>query len=298
MKIDVTIIILSYNTKKLTRECIESVYKFTKDVNFEIIVIDNASADESPKMLNGFSKKKNYTLIRNQKNIGFGRANNQGIERSKGRYILLLNSDTLLTKDSISVMVKFMDHTPRAGIASCKLLNSNGSNQSSGGYFPTLFRVFMWMCFLDDMPVVKNLFKSFHPEPFTFSRPQKVDWVMGSFFLMKADLGNDVGKFDKDYFMYTEEVDYCYRAKKLEWEVWYVPTTNIVHYGGASSSSEFVIKNEFKGITTFFRKHKGRIQQMILKVLLILGITLRMLLFGVLKGKENFMTYKNAFRYI
>jgi len=298
MKIDVSVIILNFNTKKLTIDCIRSVYKFTKKVNFEIIAIDNASVDGSSKSLSRFAKNKNFTLIKNNKNVGFGRGNNQGIKISKGRYILLLNSDTILTEDSISTLVRFMDGNEKSGIASCRLLNADGTNQSSGGYFPTLLRVFLWMSFLDDIPLLRRVFKSFHPEPFRADNPMKIDWVMGSVFLIREELVKDVGYFDKDYFMYTEEVDYCFRAKKSGWEVWFVPDTSVIHLGGASSNHEFVITNEFKGIATFYKKHASTLEQFFLRIILFAGVILRMIIFRTFGNAEKSSIYKKSLQYI
>ena len=288
--VDLSIVIISFNTEKLTRECIESVIKNTKGITYEFIVVDNDSKNGSVAMLKKFPVR----LIANKDNRGFGQANNQGMEISNGRYVLLLNSDTLVGSNVLANMVSWMDKNPKAGIASCGLRFKDGKIQGTGGYFPTLARVFAWMSFLDDIPGIMKLIKPFHPmhglSPFDknidfFRKEKQMDWVTGAFLLMRKEIYDEVGGFDKAYFMYVEEVDLCFRAKVAGWQVWYLPRWNIIHYGGASSTAEFPLINEVKSLKTFYQLRMPKWQYPILRVILKFGALLRIPIFGKVYAK-------------
>lgn len=299
-----SIIIVSFNTEKLTKECIESVVKYTKGISYEFLVMDNISKDASVEMLRGLSKKLPLTLIENKENIGFGPANNQGMKKAKGRYLLLLNSDTYVKDNTLGEMVKWMDENPKVGISSCALKNKDGSLQGTGGYFPNLFRVFSWMFFIEDIPYLSKLIKPYHPmhpnSPFYkgeefFKKAQERDWLTGAYLLFRKEVLSDVGYFDKDYFMYVEEVDYAYRAKEKGWQVWFLPKWSIIHYGGASGTSEFATLSEYKSLKVFYKKHYPKWQMPFLRLFLKLGAIFRMIIFGILKGANVFKIYAKAF---
>jgi GT2 family glycosyltransferase len=295
---------VNYNTKDLLLGCLESVKRNTKGIEYEIIVVDNASTDGSAEILKRL-KGQSFKAILNSTNLGFARANNQGIKIADGRYVLLLNSDTEIKDNVLGEMLAYMDKNTKAGIVSCALRDKDGKLQATGGYFPTLLRVASWMFFLDDIPLLDKLIKPFHPmheksffyrgEGF-FKRESPRDWVTGAFFLIRRVVLDEVGVLDEDYFMYTEEVDLCFRAKKKGWEVWYLPKWAIVHYGGASSASEFPIISEYKGVKTFYKKHMPSWQSPILRLLLKKGAVLRMILFGILKGGSWVKVYAKAFQ--
>lgn len=301
---DLSIVIVSFNTKKLTKECIESVVKNTKGISYEFLVIDNNSTDDSVNMLKSLSQKLSLTLIENSKNLGFGAANNQGMKKAKGRYILLLNSDTYVKDNSLGEMVKWMDENPKVGISSSALKNKDGSLQGTGGYFPSLFKVFAWMFFLEDIPVLSKIIKPYHPmhpnSPFYkgeefFKKPEMRDWLTGAYLLIRKKVVDDIGYFDEDYFMYVEEVDYAHRAKEKGWQVWFLPKWSITHYGGASGTSGFAVLSEYKSLKIFYKKHYPKWQGLVLRLFLKLGAILRMIIFGVFKH-DVFKIYAKAFR--
>lgn len=303
-QLDLSIIIVNFNTQKITKECIESIVLHTRGISYEIIVVDNASTDGSVAMLK--SLKNNISglrLILNKDNLGFGKGNNAGFKISKGNFVLLLNTDTKIRGNVLSEMVSWMRSHKEVGISSCALRFKDGSVQGTGGYFPTLSKVFAWMFFIEDLPLIDRLIKPFHPmhgqSPFyrgegMFSDEKEVDWMTGAFFLIRKEVLEQVGHIDEDYFMYTEEVDFCFRAKKKGWKVWYLPKWKIIHYGGASSTSEFPILSEYKGIKIFYKKHMPAWQYPILRIFLKAGAAMRIILFGVLKGKEAMVTYAKA----
>ena len=306
--IDLSIIIVSFNTKKLTKACIESVVKNTKKIKYELVLIDNASVDGSMEEIERSiksikSKDIGGLLIQNKKNLGFGEANNQGMKVAKGKYILLLNSDTIVENNVLGEMIVWMDKNPKVGIASCALKNLDGTMQGTGGYFPTLMRVFSWMT-IQDIPFVDKFIKPFHPmrsqSPIKgdsfFEKEKELDWVTGAFFLFQREVYRQVGNFDKDYFMYTEETDYCFRAKKKGWKVYYLPQWSIKHIGGASGKSWSYIISEYKGVKLFYKKHYPKWQYPFLRVLLKIGSLGRIIVHGLLHGKEAIKVYAKAFK--
>lgn len=300
---DLSIIILSFNTKKLTQQCINSILRNTKSIKYEIIVIDNASSDGSVEDLRKFKERQNLRLIENAENLGFARANNQGMRVAKGRYVLLLNSDTKISDNLLKELVNWMDKHPKVGISSCALKNKDGSMQGTGGFFPDLFRVFAWMFFLEDIPFWDRLIKPFHPihsqSPFYkgtkgFEKEKDLDWVTGAFFLIRKKVLDEVGYLDEDYFMYTEDVDLCFRAKEAGWKIWYLPRVSITHLGGASSASEFPILSEYEGIKLFYKKHKAPWQYPLVRILLKIGSLMRVVIFGTFLRKGAVKTYAKA----
>ena len=221
--INLSIVIVSYNTKKLLGECLKTVIRYTKGIEYEIIVVDNASTDGSRQIVKKLSKRKKIILIENSKNLGFGQANNVGIKRSCGKYILLLNSDTEIKNNVLGEMVEWMNDNSNVGVATCALKYPDGKVQATGGYFPYLLKVFFWMLFIDDIPILDRVIKPFHPMhgnlPFLkgdrfYAREREIDWVTGAFMFVRKEVFDKVGGFDKDYFMYTEETDLCYLVKK------------------------------------------------------------------------------------
>ena len=187
MKPVLSIIIISYNTAAITIDCLRSLIADTelKDIPHEIIVIDNASSDSSVDKL---KKTKTIKLITNKKNLGFAKANNQGIALAQGNYLLLLNSDTIIHHGAISQTLKWLSSHPESAACTAQLLNTDGSIQASGGFFPNLLNVFTWSTGLDDLPFVNSFIKPFHPHPPQFythdtfyTQNQSLDWITGAF---------------------------------------------------------------------------------------------------------------------
>src|SRR3989338_823868 len=209
---DLSVIIVNWNTKKLLGNCLKSIFKFTEDVNFEVIVVDNGSEDGSQKLVR--QKFPQVKLIPNRDNLGFTRANNQGIKIAKGKYILLLNSDTYLIENSFSKLIKKAQSLPNLGVLAPQLLNEDRSIQQSVGFFPNLPQVLFWMTFIDDLPGGQHL-NPYHVDHDSFyNKDQNVDWVTAAAILVPMVVINKVGGLDEKIFMYGEDVDLCYRIKK------------------------------------------------------------------------------------
>ena len=301
IKMDLSIIIVSFNTKNLLVSCVKSILKYTKEINFEIIVVDNGSKDGSAEA----TKELGATVIKNNTNLGFATANNQGFKISNGRYVLFLNSDTEIHDNVLGEIVHWMDITPKVGIATCGLKNKDGSLQATGGYFPTLPRVFSWMT-IQDLPFVDSLIKPFHPyhskslffKGDNFYKTKKeLDWVTGAFLLTRHETLEKAGGWDESFFMYVEEVDLCFRVKKLGYKVWFMPEWSITHLGGASSKNrEFSLVSEYQGLKKFYKKHFPAWQHPILRIMLKIGALGRMILFGILEGSKSVKIYAKVFR--
>lgn len=279
-----SIIIASFNTSKLTQDCLDSIRldKGLKDIPHEIIVIDNGSSDDSVKML---KKQKNIKLILNHQNKGFAQANNQGIKAAKGNYLLFLNSDTIILHSAISQSLNWLSAHPEAHGCTAQLLNPDKSIQPTGGYFPNLLNIFTWSLGLDDLPLVNKIIKPFHPHPPWFytrdsfyKSDHSQDWLTGAFFLVRASIVNETQGFDENYFMYGEEMEWQYRMhlKLPNSKLWYLVGPQIIHLGGASALKKSdPLLNEYKGVLAFFKKHRPLWQTKFVKKILQLNALLR-----------------------
>ncbi len=304
MKPTLSIIILSFNTKDILKDCVESIFRNDRRLDFsgkkaladnedliptELIIVDNGSLDGSVEYLVNLEKKKNSNIktIFNKKNLGFGRANNQAMKICKGEYILLLNSDTVIFDAAISQTLFWLSTHPEYDLVGCKLLNPDKSNQGSAAKFPHLDTAFS-MLFLD------RLIKSTK----TMSSPQKiqyVDWVMGAFMLLRKDVYRQTKGFDENYFMYMEEVEWCYRISQKGLRVGFYPNARIIHLGGKSSCGRTApIINIFNGLIYFYKKHKKPYELFILKIMLNIK-AMASYFIGILKNDEYLKkTYSQA----
>ncbi len=280
---ELSIIIPSFNTSKLLINCLKSIYRETTKINFEIIVIDNASGDDSVFQINKLFKK--IRLIKNKVNLGYAKANNQGIKSAKGNYLLFLNSDTIILDNAIEKALDYLKKTGGVDILGCKILNNDKSIQQSGGFFPNLWQVFTMMFFIDDLPFINTFIKPYQQtRKIFYNKLQKLDWVTGAFLMLKRKVIDKVGIFNDSFFMYSEEVEYCLRAKKAGFNVFYNPKAQIIHLKGKSSLNglETAVIGEFKGLIRLYMIHKSKLELMILKLLLKTGALLRIFIFGIL----------------
>ncbi|MBU1129934.1 glycosyltransferase family 2 protein [Patescibacteria group bacterium] len=294
-----SIIIVSYNTGKITIDCLKSIFK-DKGLEFdlshpkddhkiptEIIVIDNASSDNSVQTLKDVRARRassNFKIVQNKRNAGFARANNQAIKLTKGNYILFLNSDTLILHSAISQSLNWLSAHPQTSVCTAQLLNKNKTIQASGGFFPNLLNTLTWSIGLDDLPLVNKIISPIHPHTPQFytrdnfyKKDHQQDWVTGAFMLIKKEAINQTKGFDENYFMYAEELEWCYRIKKSDpkTQIWYLIGPQIIHLGGASATHHsHKLINEYKGILAFFKKHKKN-QYKLVRIFLKLNCLLR-----------------------
>jgi len=287
-EIELSIITVSYNTCKILEDCLESIYKYTKHLKYEIIVVDNGSKDGSLEMVKEHEKKHSQvTLIDAKENLGFGKANNLGAKKAKGKYLLFLNSDTLVFDDALEISIEKLKKHSHAGVYSCRLLNADRSVQQSGGHFPNLFTLFAWQLGIDDLPFLGNLIPSFHPQKSQYDKDKKMDWVTGAFMIVPKNIFDEVQGFDENIFMYTEEMELCYRIAKKGYGTIYQNSPAIIHLGGASGGSFLALTSEVKNMIYFWQKHKPSWQLPLAKTAFAIGSLLRLLLFGIIKGDEK-----------
>jgi len=287
-----SIIIVSYNTKKLLQDCLGSFYK-DLPTDYEVIVVDNASEDGSVSAV----KKKfpQVKIIENKKNTGYATANNQGIKKAKGEYYLLLNSDTLSSIKSFKKLVEFLDQNPKIGIVSPKLLNADKSIQQNGGALPNLFNVFAWQFFLDEIPLLTHFFNPYQLEdPEFYLKTRKTGWVSGASIMIRQSVVKKIGLLDEKIFMYAEDIDWCLRARTAGYEVWTLAESQIIHIGQGSGKKISAIVGEYKGIKYLFSKHHPN-YNLLVKIILSGGALLRAIVYRIIGDKENYANYSKVF---
>ncbi|MDP2649247.1 MAG: glycosyltransferase family 2 protein [bacterium] len=254
--IDVSIIIVSFNTRELTVECIRSVLRTLKKSSFEIIVVDNNSEDGSVEQIRkSFDSAQNKVfVIKNSKNFGFSKANNIGIKESKGRCVLFLNSDTLVYENTIDGMVEFMDANPDAGASTCFIRLPNGKmDDASHRGFPTPLRALSHFSGLSKVFGGK-FFGGYNLKHLNLNQTHEIEALAGAFMLVRRGAGEEVGWWDEDFFWYGDDLDFCFRLKEREWKIYFVPEFEILHYKGASGG----LKKHSKHLTTANHDTKRR----------------------------------------
>lgn len=272
---DLSVIVISYNTKKLTTACLESVIKETFNINFEIIVIDNASTDGSAEAIS--SQFPEVKLIVSQTNLGFAKANNEASKIAIGDYLLLLNPDTVIQDRAIEKLILFANNNKEAKIWGGRTIFPDGTlNRTSCYNSPTLLSL-LWQAI--GLSYLLKGREFFCPETFgnwNFDTIRTVDIITGCFLLTHREFWTEMQGFDPLFFMYGEEVDFCLRAKKNGARPLFTPSATIIHYGGASetSSSTRLVK-VFKAKVTLIKKHWPPTQSYIGVKLLFLSVLIR-----------------------
>lgn len=288
-----SVIIVSYNTKKLTLDCLKSVYQ-QKHIEFEVIVVDNNSSDGSVAAI-----KKNFPqvrLIANKKNTGFARANNQAIGQARGQYYLLLNSDTQVHPDCFVTLYDYMQANHIVGIASPQIKNPDGSIQVQGGALPNLLNIFLWQFHLNWFPLFPPLIKPYHQShPHFFTKTRPTGWVSGTAMFIRKFTLEDIGILDEKIFMYSEDTDLCIRAKQDHYQVHINADASVTHLSHASGSHQKAILGEYQGLIHLWKKHQPTWQLPLLKLILRWGARLRAVTFGtIVKDKTRYETYQQA----
>lgn len=296
---DLSIIIVSYNTAGLTLQAVESAFRefSSSKLRGEVIVVDNASNDHSVSRIQ--KKFPAVRLVVNKDNIGFGRANNQGAKIAQGRYLLFLNSDAELSTGTLQTMHRFLENHPKVGIASCQLVNPDGSIQPQGGWLPRLSTIAIWAWFLDDLPVLGWFLPSyqFRRPHLSSGSPKSIGWVGGTAMWVRREAWDQLGGFDELLFMYGEDVDLCYRAKRLGWQIMINPAVRVAHKGRGSASDASWISREVLGLRHIFERHKPAWEIPLLRFILKTGMAARWLIFGILKNDPvKRVGYAEAFR--
>lgn len=232
-KIDLSIVIVSFNTNELTHQCLACVRDHGGEVKHEVIVVDNASSDGSADMVE--TEFPEVTLIRQTVNKGFAGGNIPGMKKAEGRYILLLNSDAFIAGGVLSKTLAYMDANPRVGILGCRLTNPDGSLQPSARSLPGPINKFFHISGLAARFPSSRIFGKVDYTWWDHSTPRKVGWVVGAFFMIRRRTMEVIGLLDDGYFLYFEEIDYCLSAHRAYWDVVFYPDASVVHLGGQST---------------------------------------------------------------
>ncbi|MEE9430473.1 MAG: glycosyltransferase [Melioribacteraceae bacterium] len=270
--IDLSIIIVNYNVKEFLLNLLASLEKASQNITTEIIVVDNNSTDDSIAAVE--QKYTSVITIENKNNVGFGKANNQGLEIAKGKNILLINPDTLVKEDTLETMIKFLADNTEVGIAGCKVLNPDGTLQlACRRSFPRPWVSFTKVVGLSKMFPQSKLFAQYNLTYLDENESNEVDAISGSFMMLKKEVYNKVGGFDKDFFMYGEDLDLCYRIQQTGYKVFYVSTTEIIHYKGESTKRSAIDETKvfYGAMQLFVKKH--------LSSSILVGMILQMAIF-------------------
>jgi len=245
LKIDLSVLIVNFNTKELLQRCLESINNSEKEsYQFEVIVVDNASSDQSAEMI----KKKfpNVNLISSKKNLGFAAGNNLGIKMAVGEYVLLLNPDTEIEINTFKIMIDYLKSNPKVGAATCRVELKNGKlDDACHRGFPTPWNAFCHFSGISQLFPNSCFLNGYHLGYQNLDKIHEIDSCAGAFLLVRKEIGDSINWLDEDYFWYGEDLDFCYRVKQKGWKIMYVPIIKILHWKGASSG----IRQESKNIS-------------------------------------------------
>lgn len=249
-KMDLSIIILSYNTQALTINCIDSILKSRPKMDYEIIVVDNNSTDGTVEILEKIRGQR-VRVVLHKKNLGFSKGNNTGIKKARGRYIMLLNSDTIVTNGSIDALFAFAKRTPYLGIVGPQLLNADDTVQASVFHLPTLMSAIKqyWL----GGPKIAD---KYYPK---VDKPTEVEALVAACMLISPVALKKVGMLDERYFMYFEDMDYCRRVRHADLKIYYLPEAKIYHYHGQSGKDIKTADNQWRRLIPSSKIYHGKL---------------------------------------
>lgn len=266
----ISVIIVSYNTREMTLQCLVTLSAALEDMAAEVIVVDNGSNDGSVEAILSYDPR--VRVLQNAVNLGFGAANNQGMQAATGHFFLLLNSDAFPEPDAVNVLLSFLQEHPDAAVAGPRILNKDGSLQVSCYKFPSPSHA--WK---------ENLWLSRGYSDWPHDEVRDVEFVIGACMLVRRAAFLAVGGFDENFFMYSEEADWERRMGDRGWKVMFVPSARVTHLGGASGASEKaeVTRHFFESLDYYGRKHHGVLGLMAIRGAMIVGCSLRAVLWSI-----------------
>ncbi len=299
--IDISIIIVNYNVKEFVKNLLFSLNKALKNYSSEIIIIDNASSDGSVKDI---QEKFPYAkVIANEKNVGFGKANNQGLEISKGKYIVLLNPDTIVREDTFLKLIEFIEANKEVGMTTCKVLNPDGTLQlACRRGFPGPWTSFTKITGLSNLFPNSKLFSRYNLTFLDENKANEVDAISGSFMMFTREVYEKVGGFDPQFFMYGEDLDLCYRVQSAGYKVYYTPITEIIHYKGESTKRSNIDETKifYNAMHLFVKKHLS--SSFLVEIILRFAIVARRFIafvssykLSLISGAIDFTLFAGAF---
>jgi GT2 family glycosyltransferase len=279
---NISISIVNYNTKELLKKCLESIFiNLERNLEFEVIVADNNSTDESFRQA-----KENFPgvkYIENKTNLGFAKATNQTIRLSSARYMLLLNPDTSVLNRAIQKMFLFMEENKDIGILGCKLIMPNNIIHKNCSPFPWLLRVLENPLYLFALP--KWIYERIKISRWDYGDIKDVDWILGSCLMVRREVIDKIGMLDERFFIYAEDLEFCYRVKKNNWRITYIPEAEILHYQNVSGIQEFRDKKrlmEYISVQKLFEKYAGKIGLILGFIAHIIGNLVKILFYTLL----------------
>lgn len=302
--LDLSVIILSYNTKDITSRCLSKL-KVAQDYcekklhnKIQVIVLDNGSIDGSAHMIkSSFSSVK---LIISRENLGFSKGNNLAMKNVKTPFILLLNSDVYLEEESLYKAIAYFRMNLNCDVLGARLNYATGNLQPSAGNLPSPANIIFWILGLSLVPLLNKLIPSFHPKDKKyFSKAHPAGWIMGAFFMFKRQVLDNVGGFDENVFMHMEEVEWCKRIKDKGYQIWYVPQVSVIHLHGASTNFDLSASflNELKGIKYYLLRH-CKVYYLPVKLFLSIGLILRVIAFSILGKTKRAGAYMEGLKVI
>jgi len=279
----VSVVIVSYNTQEILRNCLDALFEHSKGVAMEVFVVDNDSHDGSAAMVkNDFPS---VMLITNHENLGFAAANNQAFALARGRYIILLNPDAYIRPLSLEHSIAFMDRTPMCGLCGGKIISPEGRLEPSARRFPSALSKLLTMSGLRGTFAHSPIVNYHEFGGFAHDKPMEVDWVPGTFTIVRKKMLDEIGYFDERFYIYYEETDLCMRAKKAGWTIYFIPDAEVMHIGGASSKTrkDKTFDNKAAQVLIFrmrsewlyYRKNKGLVAMLAAAYVELLWYALR-----------------------
>ncbi len=267
-----SIVLVCWNNKAYLDPCLKSLYDSGMKNTFDVVVVDNGSTDGSQQMLK--EKYPEIKVIQNAENVGLGKASNQGIEATSGKYVLLLNNDTIVNGPSFDAMIDFLDQNPEAGAVGGKLLNSDGTIQACYNYFSTLKEEFFVATRLGE------LIRPGYPAIMNAEEIKSVEWLGSACLMLRRVALDQVGLLDESYFIYGDEADLQYRLRKAGWYVYYLPHATTIHFGGRSMDRWKRRKMVYRGKMLFYQKHYGLFQAFLLRLMLAILSIIKLIVWG------------------
>lgn len=283
-----SIIILTYNSEKYMKKLIESILEFNKAEEFEIIIVDNNSQDETVEKLRSshFANRSNMKVFETGANLGFAKGINYGAERAKGEYLLFVNPDATWDTGSAKNFIEVFDQFPKAGVIGGKMMSPAGNAEKSVGKFYGFWTSVATALGLDEELGLRS----------SPAKTSQVDSVSGGFMMVKKSVFEKLHGFDETYFMYIEDSDLCFRARKHGIFTYFTPNVGIVHQGQGSSNKAFAFKNIIKGILYFQRKHVNYLSYIVVKMLFLFKAGILVLIGKILNNKTLTDNYIGLFK--
>jgi GT2 family glycosyltransferase len=275
--IDLSISIVNTNNRELLAQCLDSIYHTIQRASCEILVVDNWSTDGSTEMMQ--ARFPQVEVIENAKRLGYAASHNRALRRCQGRYVLVFNEDMLVSPGALEEMVAFMDAHPDAGMLGCRLLNADGSLQTSCRTFPNLWIQLFRSLYLDKLFPGNRWTGANYMSYWGHDTVREVDVIKGCCMLVRREVLEQVGLMDERFFLYYEETDWCYRTKRQGWKVYFTPDAEIVHYGEQTTrrqSSQMTLI-QHQSLFKYFRKHHGWAAATIVRLLSIVETGLRVI---------------------